>query len=64
MADDFSGAFLVMICGIASPSLGCTCEHHPICGSVVHLDMLLRFKTTVVQAGKLNLGREATIFFI
>jgi hypothetical protein len=63
MAEDFSGA-LVMICGIASPSLGCNCEHHPICGSQVHLDMLLRIKSIVVKAGKSKNGRGSPIFII
>ena len=51
IADDFSGA-LVMICGTASPFLGCTCKHHPICGSVVHLDIVVRLKTMLFQSGK------------
>jgi hypothetical protein len=46
---------LVSIFGIASPSLGCTCEHHAVCGTVVHLDMLVRLKTVTVEAGKSSL---------
>ena len=51
MAQDFVGAS-VTIFGIDSPDLGCTCEHHAVCGSVVHLDMLVRFKKTLVLSGK------------
>jgi hypothetical protein len=53
MADNEIGA-LVAIYGTASPFLGCTCEHHSICGTVVHLDMLVRFKSTLVTTGKSN----------
>jgi hypothetical protein len=50
MAQDYIGAS-VSIFGIESPDLGCTCEHHAVCGSVVHLDMLVRFKKTLVLSG-------------
>ena len=43
---------LVAIYGIASPYLGCNCKHHSICGTVVHLDMLVRFQTVLVTTGK------------
>ena len=39
------------IFGIISPDHGCTCEHHAVCGSIVHLDMLVRFKKTLVLSG-------------
>lgn len=55
MAQDYIGA-CVSIFGINSPDHGCTCEHHAVCGSVVHLDMLVRFKKTVVLSGKLYFG--------
>jgi hypothetical protein len=53
MDDNEIGA-LIAICGTASPYLGCNCEHHSICGTVVHLDMLVGFKKTVVTTGKLH----------
>ena len=43
---------LVAIYRTASPFLGCSCEHHSICGTVVHLDMLVKFKRTLVTTGK------------
>ncbi|KAG7342829.1 hypothetical protein IV203_020773 [Nitzschia inconspicua] len=45
---------LVPIYGIASPDLGCSCEHHAICGSLVHIDMLVRFKKMVVYSENNN----------
>ncbi|KAG7363770.1 hypothetical protein IV203_031547 [Nitzschia inconspicua] len=49
MNDNTIGS-LVPIYGIASPDLGCSCEHHAICGSLVHIDMLVRFKKRVVYS--------------
>jgi hypothetical protein len=43
---------LVSIYGIASPDLGCSCDHHAVCGSLVHIDMLVRFKRMTLADGK------------
>ncbi|KAG7343947.1 hypothetical protein IV203_021955 [Nitzschia inconspicua] len=53
MNDNTIGS-LVPIYGIASPDLGCSCEHHAICGSLVHIDMLVRFKKMVVYSEGAN----------
>ncbi|KAG7374829.1 hypothetical protein IV203_013924 [Nitzschia inconspicua] len=49
MNDNTIGS-LVPIYGIASPDLGCSCEHHAICGSLVYIEMLVRFKKRVVYS--------------
>jgi hypothetical protein len=43
---------IVAIFGIESAALGCSCEHHGICGKNVDLDTLIRFKRAVVEGGK------------
>ncbi|KAG7351923.1 hypothetical protein IV203_007971 [Nitzschia inconspicua] len=53
MNDNTIGS-LVPIYGIASPDLGCSCEHHAICDSLVHIDMLVRFKKMVVYSDNNN----------
>jgi hypothetical protein len=56
MAQPVAGA-LITIFGIESSSLGCSCEHHNICGRNVDIDTLIRFKRTTVAAGKSRNGR-------
>jgi hypothetical protein len=51
MNDNTIGS-LVSIYGIASPDLGCSCDHHAVCGSLVHIDMLVRFKKVAVDDRK------------
>ena len=47
MAEGVSGA-LVAIFGTESPSSGCHCEHHPVCGRCLELDYVVRFKKTII----------------
>ena len=42
----------VAVFGILSPDFGCSCEHHEICGQNIYLDMLVRFKSVIVEGGK------------
>jgi hypothetical protein len=53
MAQPVAGA-VVAIVGTESPTLGCTCEYHSVCGCCVDLDSLVRFKRDTVEAGKCN----------
>jgi hypothetical protein len=41
----------VPVFGICSPDFGCSCECHDICGSETHLDMVVRFKSVIVEGG-------------
>jgi len=50
MGDDGVGVS-VPVFGILSPDFGCSCEHHAICGTNTYLDMVVRFKTTIVEGG-------------
>jgi hypothetical protein len=42
----------VSVVGILSPDFGCSCEHHAICGQNIYLDMVVRFKSVIVDGGK------------
>ena len=50
----------VTVVGTCSPDFGCTCEHHSICGTNVHFDMVVRFKMAVVLDGKSSLVARLT----
>ena len=50
MGDDGVGVS-VSVSGILSPAFGCSCEHHAICGENTYLDMVVRFKMTMVEGG-------------
>jgi hypothetical protein len=50
MAQPVAGV-TIAIHGTSSPELGCSCEHHVFCGTVVYVDILIRFKKTTVEAG-------------
>jgi hypothetical protein len=49
---DTAVGVVVSVVGICSPNFGCTCEYHSICGTNVYLDMLVRFKSVLVDGGK------------
>ena len=42
----------ITVSGILSPDFGCSCEHHTVCGENIYLDMLVRFKSVIVEGGK------------
>ncbi len=42
----------VAVYGILSPDFGCSCEHHTVCGENIYLDMLVRFKSVIVEGGE------------
>ena len=54
----------VPVFGILSPDFGCSCEHHAICGTNTYLDMVVRFKTTIVEGGKCFLLRFVQFLFL
>lgn len=43
---------VVVVFGLQSPDFHCSCGIHPICGSMVKHDTLLRFETRLVETGK------------
>ncbi len=44
----------VEIHGIQAGNLGRSCECHDVCGSMLHMDALIRIRWTVVQDGTLS----------
>ncbi len=63
MGDDGVGVS-VPVFGILSPDFGCSCEHHAICGTNTYLDMVVRFKMTIVEGGTLFFLRFVQFLFL